>query len=96
MRQSLLCFDWEYGCFKDVLTECELFFVLDAQANAGEGVRLVDYTGDKIDLSAVRTITDCIQLAANPDVVADMEDLLTVWCKQIEQVHCSALYTVGV
>ena len=64
-----------------------LFSPLDAQANAGEGVRLEDYTGDKVDLSSMKGITACVELATNPDVVAEMEELVSLWCKQIEQVR---------
>ncbi|XP_052240013.1 dynein axonemal heavy chain 8-like isoform X2 [Dreissena polymorpha] len=61
-------------------------YLHSAEANAGEGTRLQDYEGDKINLACVRNITDCIQHSSNPDVVADLEDLATVWCKQIEQI----------
>lgn len=57
-----------------------------AQANAGEGIVLEDYQGNKIDLGSIREVSECIQLASNPDVVSDMEDITTVWCQQIEQV----------
>lgn len=64
----------------------------DAQANAGEGVRLADYDGDKIDLAGVKGISECIQLASNPEVVSEMEDLVSIWSKQIEQVSENMLF----
>lgn len=65
-----------------------------AQANAGEGVRLAAYEGDKVNFAKVKGITECVQLAACPDVVSDMEDLAIIWCKQIEQVHNWATQTI--
>ncbi|WAQ93677.1 DYH8-like protein, partial [Mya arenaria] len=61
-------------------------YMQSAQANAGEGVRLAEYEGAKVDIAAVKGFTECIQLASNPDVVADMEDLTNIWCRQIEQI----------
>lgn len=58
-----------------------------AQANAGEGIILEDYQGDAVDLDRIRAVSECIQHASNPDIVSDMEDIATVWCKQIEQVQ---------
>ena len=70
-----------------------VFFIPGAQANAGEGVRLEGYPGEKIDVASIRSIQECIALAANPDVVSDMEDLATIWCKQIEQVSFTSSET---
>ena len=61
-------------------------YYLGAQANAGEGVRLAPCTSEKVNLAEIKTAGDCIQAAANPDMVAEMEALASVWCKQIEQV----------
>ncbi|XP_053374157.1 dynein axonemal heavy chain 8-like [Mercenaria mercenaria] len=61
-------------------------YMQSAQANAGEGVRLVEYTGDKVNLYAIKELNECINLASDPDVVSDMEDLTSQWCKQIEQI----------
>lgn len=44
------------------------------------------YKGEKVKLTQTKGISDCIQLATNPDVVADMEELVCEWCHQIEQV----------
>ena len=57
-----------------------------AQANAGEGVILEDYQGDKISIDMIKNVSECIQHASNPDIVSDMEEVAAVWCKQIEQV----------
>ena len=64
-----------------------LLFYPGAQANAGEGVTLEDYQGDKVNLDSIKAVSECIQLASNPDIVGDMEDIASVWCKQIEQVR---------
>ncbi|OWF42162.1 dynein heavy chain 8, axonemal-like [Mizuhopecten yessoensis] len=63
-----------------------LQYLRSAQANAGEGVHLVKCTSDKVNLAEIVTINDCIDVAANPEVVSDMEDLAMAWCKQIEQI----------
>lgn len=59
----------------------------DAQANSGEGVRLAKNTSEKVNLKEIKTVSDCIPISSNPDIVADMEDLASTWCKQIEQVN---------
>ncbi|XP_052061669.1 dynein axonemal heavy chain 8-like [Mytilus californianus] len=61
-------------------------FLGHAQANSGECVRLASNTSEKINLQEIKTAQDCIQAAANPDIVCDVEELATVWCKQIEQI----------
>lgn len=58
-----------------------------AQANSGEGVRLAKNTSEKVNLKEIKTVSDCIPISSNPDIVADMEDLASTWCKQIEQVN---------
>lgn len=60
-----------------------------AEANSGEGVRLAKNNSDKVNLKEVKTVLDCIPVASNPEIVADMEDLASTWCKQIEQVRLS-------
>ncbi|XP_062602161.1 dynein axonemal heavy chain 8-like, partial [Saccostrea cucullata] len=63
-----------------------LMYLRSAQANSGEGVRLAKSTSGRINLKEVRTVSDCIPVASNPDIVADMEDLASTWCRQIEQI----------
>ncbi len=41
---------------------------------------------DVVDLSNVNTSNDCTAMAAVPDTVLALEDLVASWCKQIEQV----------
>lgn len=41
---------------------------------------------DKLDLSAIKSVKDCIPAAANPDNVAVIEETVQVWCRQIAQV----------
>ena len=66
-----------------------LILFIGAQANAGEGVVLEEYQGDKIKIYDIKAVSECIQHASNPDIVCDMEEIASVWCKQIEQVSCS-------
>lgn len=60
-----------------------------AQANAGEGIKLTDNTSEKINLLEIKGVTECIQVASIPEIVSDMEDLASIWCRQIEQVNSS-------
>ena len=46
---------------------------------------------DNLDLSTFRTQQDCVQAAGSPEVVSAVEEVVTVWCKQIEQV-CFCLH----
>lgn len=83
--QKFYHFVWFY---KDNILNSKISFdVTDAQANSGECVRLASNTSEKINLQDIKTAHDCIQAAANPDIVSDVEELATVWCKQIEQVR---------
>eukprot|EP00105_Crassostrea_gigas_P037004 XP_019921152.1 PREDICTED: dynein heavy chain 8, axonemal [Crassostrea gigas] len=63
-----------------------LMYLRSAQANSGEGVRLAKNTSEKVNLKEIKTVSDCIPISSNPDIVADMEDLASTWCKQIEQI----------
>ncbi|XP_056012226.1 dynein axonemal heavy chain 8-like [Ostrea edulis] len=63
-----------------------LVYLRSAQANSGEGVQLAKCTSEKINIREVGTVSKCIQLAANSDIVTEMEDLVSTWCKQIEQI----------
>lgn len=72
----------------------EVAFV-GAQINSDQGVTLANCESDKVDLSEIKSAPDCIEAAANPDIVLALEDLATTWCKQIEQVsHLSILCNV--
>lgn len=44
-------------------------------------------TTSNVDLFAIKTAQDCTGAAANPEIVSELEELVTVWCKQIEQVE---------
>ncbi|KAK3588116.1 hypothetical protein CHS0354_012173 [Potamilus streckersoni] len=62
-------------------------YLRSAQAYAREGIMLEESTSEKVLLNEpTMNISQCIQLASNPDVVADMEVLATKWCRQIEQI----------
>lgn len=41
---------------------------------------------EKIDLSKMKSAQDCITSASNPEILTELEELVTIWCKQIEQV----------
>ena len=41
---------------------------------------------ESIDMSAITSAQDCIDAATNPDMLASIEELVAIWCKQIEQV----------
>lgn len=40
-----------------------------------------------VDVFSLATACDCINGAGNPDTVEALEDLVSSWCKEIEQVH---------
>ena len=62
-----------------------LYFILGAELSADGVVRLTKCDG--IDLSVINTAHDCITAAANPEVLPQLEHLVSLWCKQIEQVR---------
>ena len=39
-----------------------------------------------VDISSVRTATECISAAGDPDIVAGIEEAATQWCSQVEKV----------
>ncbi|XP_064651602.1 dynein axonemal heavy chain 8-like [Lineus longissimus] len=41
---------------------------------------------ETVNLDGVRTASDCVTASANPEIVCQLEELVTVWCKQIKQV----------
>ena len=55
-----------------------------AQISSESLVQLQSATS--VDLSAIRTAQDCMMAATNPDTLSELEKLVTIWCKQIEQV----------
>ncbi|XP_071095783.1 dynein axonemal heavy chain 8-like [Haliotis cracherodii] len=71
---------------KQFLDNCENFlaYLRSAQMHVEEVVRLVDC--DKVDMQEIKSVGDCVQAAANPDIVSVLEDLALAWCKQIEQI----------
>lgn len=65
-----------------------LFPVLDGLVGAQlsvEGMVLLELCPE-VNMSEINSAQDCIQAAANPDIVASLEQTVTYWCKQIEQV----------
>ena len=40
----------------------------------------------EVDLSSVRTATECISAAGDPDIVACIEEAATHWCSKVEKV----------
>ena len=55
-----------------------------AQASTESGVQLEQ--SEEVDLDSIQTAQDCITSASNPEIVSQLERLVLVWCKQIEQV----------
>lgn len=45
-----------------------------------------------VELDKLRTAEGCITNARSPEVVAALEELVTQWCQQIEQVCVCVLY----
>jgi len=54
--------------------------------NVDGAVRLHDPTD--IDFKKLRTVADCAAAAKDPETVLKLEELVTCWRKQIEQVFC--------
>lgn len=42
---------------------------------------------EAVDVFSLATASDCVNAAGNPDTVEALEDLVTSWCKEIEQVR---------
>ncbi|CAH1796663.1 unnamed protein product [Owenia fusiformis] len=59
-------------------------FISCAQVSAEGVVRLRECEG--VDLESMQSAKDCINAAANPETMAILEDVVSSWCKQIEQV----------
>uniref|UniRef100_H2YUI8 AAA+ ATPase domain-containing protein n=1 Tax=Ciona savignyi TaxID=51511 RepID=H2YUI8_CIOSA len=55
-----------------------------AQMNVDGAVRLVECTD--VDLDKIKTATDCAEAAKDPETVLKLEELVSGWRKQIEQV----------
>ena len=41
---------------------------------------------EKVDMKTIGTAQDCIGAAGNADTVSKLEEVVLIWCKQIEQV----------
>ena len=54
-----------------------------AKISAETAVKLKE---NPVDMSQISTANECINAAANPEVLATLEDMVAAWCKQIEQV----------
>ena len=57
---------------------------LGAQLSAEEVVKLVEC--EKVDLNTLQRAQDCINAAGNQETLLVLEELVTHWCKQVEQV----------
>ena len=62
---------------------CLVIVFVGAKASA-EGV--VELRCDEVDMTNYKTASDCINAATNPELVAQLEGVVTTWCKQVVQV----------
>ena len=59
-------------------------FFVGAQTNVSGAIQLCDCT--TVDIEGLSTAADCILAASNTEIVDAFEELVSVWCKDIEQV----------
>ena len=57
--------------------------VTGAQQSADSAVTLVTAN---VDMSEIRNAQDCITASSNLELLAALEEVVSMWCKQIEQV----------
>ena len=55
-----------------------------AQTNVSGAIQLRDC--ETVDIDGLNTAADCMLAAANPEIVDAFDELVTFWCKDIEQV----------
>ncbi|XP_033641432.1 dynein heavy chain 8, axonemal-like [Asterias rubens] len=61
-----------------------MLYVGSAQTNVSGAIQLRDC--ETVDIDGLDTASDCILAAANPEIVDAFDELVTFWCKDIEQV----------
>uniref|UniRef100_F6PHB9 AAA+ ATPase domain-containing protein n=1 Tax=Ciona intestinalis TaxID=7719 RepID=F6PHB9_CIOIN len=64
--------------------ESFVHYLDSAQMNVDGAVRLVECTD--VDLDSIKSAADCAEAAKDPDIVSKLEELVSGWRKQIEQV----------
>ena len=71
--------------YRNFIAKCDSFVqaLNGAKISAETAVKLEPNT---VDMSGISTAQDCISAAANPELLTSMEELVTIWSKQIEQV----------
>lgn len=62
----------------------EIYCLLGAQQSISDAVHLSLETS--VDLSSLSTSEGCIAASKNPETIASLEQLVGIWCQQVEEV----------